>query len=130
MSRPRKVFISHSTKTDENLIFLNAVCDALDNDFDVLVDRRTLKPSDQWHARILEWMYECDAVVILMSRRVLEESIWVQAEAMVTSVRRRNETDFRLIVVPLNDVNEAHIQQHPFYGDIARLQDFQFAPMG
>ncbi|MGB1011669.1 MAG: toll/interleukin-1 receptor domain-containing protein [Thiolinea sp.] len=128
MSRPKKVFISHSTKTDENLVFLNAVCDALDNDFDVLVDRRTLKPSDQWHACILEWMYECDAVVILMSRRALEESHWVLAEATVTSVRRRNEADFKLIVVPLDDVNEQQIQDHPVFGGVAGLQDFQFAP--
>ena len=91
MSRPKKVFISHSTKTDENLVFLNAVCDALTDDFEVLVDRRTLQPSDQWHSCILEWMYECDAVVILMSRRALEESHWVLAEATVTSVRRRNQ---------------------------------------
>lgn len=128
MSRPKKIFISHSTKTDENLVFLNAVCDALTNDFEVLVDRRTLKPSDQWHTCILEWMYECDAVVILMSKRALEESHWVLAEATVTSVRRRNEADFKLVVVPLDDVDEQQIQKHPIFGGVAGLQDFQFAP--
>ena len=126
MSRSKKIFISHSTKTEENLVFLNQVCDALEGDFEVLVDRRTLNPSDLWHSRILEWMYECDAVVILLSERALNASPWVKAEATVSSVRSRNEKDFKLIVVPLDGVNGESIEEDAFFGGVAKLQDFQF----
>ena len=128
MSRRKKVFVSHSTKTDENLVFLNQVCDELEQNFEVLVDQRTLNPSDLWHSRILEWMYECDAVVILLSERALNASPWVKAEATVMSVRGRNESSFKLIVVPLDDVDGQAIEKDPFFGGVAKLQDFQFTP--
>ncbi len=125
-----KVFISHSTKTDQNLALLNKVCDALEQKdynigFDVLVDRRKIQPGDPWHTCINEWMYECDAVVVFLSDAAMHSS-WVQAEATVMSVRQRNESNFRLIVVPLENVTDLTVKEHSVYGQVAHLDDFQF----
>jgi hypothetical protein len=125
-----KVFISHSTKTDQNLSLLNKVCDGLEQKddnigFDVLVDRRKIQPGDPWHKCINEWMYECDAVVVLLSDAAMQSS-WVQAEATVMSVRQRNESNFRLIVVPLENVTDKTVEEHPVFGQFARLHDLQF----
>lgn len=56
-----KVFISHSTKNDENPTFLDKLYAALDdgNRFDVLVDRKKLNPGDKRYAKINEWMHGC-----------------------------------------------------------------------
>ena len=125
-----KVFISHSTKTDQNLSLLNKVCDALeqkDNNigFDVLVDRRKIQPGDLWYACINEWMHECDAVVVLLSDAAMQSS-WVQKEVTVMSMLRCYESNFRLIVVPLENVTDQIVKEHPFFGDVVRLNDFQF----
>ncbi len=125
-----KVFISHSSKTDQDLALLDKVCDALeqkDNNigFEVLVDRRTIQPDDLWHTCINEWMYECDAVVVLLSEAAMQ-SLWVQFEATFMSVRRRNDSNVRLIVVLLENVTDQTVKEHPFLGQVAHLNDFQF----
>lgn len=127
--RQPKIFVSHSSKTTENIEFLGKICDALqkngDGDsFHVLVDRN-IRPNDEWFPLIHEWLYECDAVVILLSTDALK-SAWVQAESMVMSVRRRKEADFRLIVIPMDGVNDSDVAGHEIFGNPVRLQDFQF----
>lgn len=128
MRRP-KIFVSHSSKTAENLEFLGKICDALEQEdsgegFKVLVDRN-IRPNDEWFPRIHEWLYECDAVVILLSADALK-SAWVQAESMVMSVRRRKEADFRLIVIPMDNIDDSRVKKHRIFGNPVRLQDFQF----
>lgn len=125
MGRP-KIFISHRTKTPDKLELLNGLCDELGADFEVLVDRRTLAPGDEWHACIHEWMYECHGAVVLLSDAALAaDSSWVPAEAVVVSNRRRNEADFRLIPVLIDTITDQKVKSHPVLGDVARLTDFQ-----
>jgi len=69
-------------------------------------------------------MYECHAVVILLSDAALC-SDWVRSEAVVVSNRRRNESNFRLIAVPLETVTAQSIAADPVLGGVARLTDFQ-----
>lgn len=130
--RTAKVFISHSTKNDDNLAFLNKVYDALKPDqngqgFDVLVDRKKLQAGDKWHYKISEWMHECDAAIILLTDDALK-SDWVKAESTVVAVRDRIETDFKLIPVLLSDITAECITSHPFLGSgsAAHLDENQF----
>ena len=122
-----KLFISHSTKTDENKEILKQICEALDlkNDgygFKVLVDKE-IKPDTEWFPCLYEYMMECHAAVILLSNAALE-SEWVKAEAAVLCARRRSHKGFKLILVPLDDVSAQQLDNHPFFKAI-RLADFQ-----
>ncbi len=128
MQRP-KIFISHSTQSDESLAFLEKLYNALAdvNCLEILVDLKKLSPGDKWHAQINEWMYECDAAIILLTKDALESG-WVQDEATVVAVKDRNEPDFKLIPVILNTVTPETIRCHPRlgHGSAAQLDDTQF----
>ncbi len=122
-----KVFISHSSKDDTNLTLLRQVCDALDHaGYDVLVDKGGRIPvGDEWFLHLAEWMAECDAAVILFSRAAFEASEWVRAEAAILSWRKRIQPDFKLIGVPLDDVDPGEFAQDSFF-NVIRINDFQF----
>ena len=122
-----KLFISHSTKTEENKKILKQICEALnennDSDgFKVLVDK-DIKPDTEWFPCLYEYMMECHAAVILLSNAALE-SEWVKAEAAVLCARRRSQNGFKLILVLLDDVSTVQLDNHPFFNAI-RLADFQ-----
>lgn len=128
---PLKVFISHSTRNDEkNRKILDQICMALaqNNDSDglkVLVDKE-MKPDTEWFPCLYEFMMECHAAVILLSKAALA-SEWVKNEAAVLCARRRSHSGFKLILVPLDDVNAGQLDNHSFFKAI-RLSDFQTIP--
>lgn len=120
----KKVFISHSTKNDENKSILDGICKKIDalNDFQVLVDQN-ITSDDEWFPCLYEYMWECHAAVILLSNDALQ-SEWVKAEAAFVTARRRFQTGFKLLLVPLEEVKPQHLDDHPFFNAI-RLADFQ-----
>jgi hypothetical protein len=118
-----KVFISHSTKTEENKSLINAICDRLKNDaFTVLVDK-DIKTGMQWFERLYDFMFDCNAAVILLSQAALENSEWVKAEAAILGARKRRNEKFELILVPLDGIKPEQIQDHAFF-KVIRLIDF------
>lgn len=117
-----KLFISHSSKTDENVEVLDQVCKALQVDFEVLVDKR-IKPSEEWFPCLYEYMNECHAAVILLSNEALE-SDWVRAEAAILCNRRRIQDKFKLILIPLDGLAIEQIDKQPFFKAIS-ITDFQ-----
>lgn len=122
MTALKKIFISHSSKTDANREILEQVCKALPNDFTVLVDNR-IEPSSEWFPCLNEYMMECHAAIILLSTAALE-SDWVKAEAAVLCSRKRCEKDFKLFWIPLDSMNPEDINKDNYFKTI-RLSDIQ-----
>jgi TIR domain-containing protein len=112
-----KLFISHSSILDEidgdgrplarNWDLLANVCarlrDHYGNDkIKILVDVEGLLPASDWRARLNDWLGDCDAAIILFSKRALQDSNWVKFEASVLSWRKSRDPGFTLIPVLLD----------------------------
>jgi hypothetical protein len=112
MRKPR-VFVSHSTPLEDPARkgFLDAVCQALDaQGYHVLVDYKELKPGDWWYQRLNTWLADCDAAVVLLSRRaVSDHPWWVRHESSVLTWRKRLQPSFLLVPALLDDVTQADL---------------------
>ena len=93
-----KIFISHSTKSEEAEEFLNAVEQALAGDFVVRLDKTGLQGGDDWRAKLYEWMDEVHGAVLLLTADALN-SKFVQLEASVLSWRSFRQPKFVLLPV-------------------------------
>lgn len=114
----RKLFVSHSSKTPENLSLLKKLCQALGVEgagFQVLVDQGGGIPAGaDWDKRLNEWMAECHAAVILFSEAACKHSDWVKKEAAILSWRREIEDGFALIPVLLDGLTPEDLAQGLF----------------
>jgi TIR domain len=108
-----KIFISHSTKTEEARAFLDAVADALREDFDVRLDATGLKGGDDWRAKLYEWMEEVHGAVLLLTSEALD-SKFVQIEASVLSWRRFRQPKFVLLPVLVGGVGVEELSKGIF----------------
>jgi len=133
-----KLFISHSSLLDEldaqgqplqrNWDLMKGVCDELRNAYggriEILVDIEGLLPAIEWRARLDDWLAECDAAVILFSKRAIEESDWVKFEAAVLRWRASRDAAFKLVPVVLPDEADPDDLENDFWKtvDIARRQ--------
>ena len=132
-----KLFISHSSRLrdDEtgdaqaqaNWRLLQDTCDVLGQaygqDIDILVDYAGLKPSDRWEKRLDEWLYDCHAGVLLLSKRA-RQSAWVRKEATILCWRAANEKDFRLFLVLLDGQQAADLEADDYFRTLG-LSRFQ-----
>jgi hypothetical protein len=83
--RPR-VFISHSAKEPEAKALCGAIAKGLDPaDFEVLWDKN-LQTSQTWRAVIDEWIWRCDAAILVLSKAATE-SRYVAYEAALLRQR-------------------------------------------
>jgi hypothetical protein len=117
-----KIFISHSTKTEEAQEFLDAVRNALDQDFDLRLDQILLEGGDNWRASIYQWMDEAHGAVLLLTKEALQ-SKFVQMEAMILSWRSFRQPEFALVPVLVGGVTVDDIKGGLF-GEMA-LGTFQ-----
>ena len=102
--RPR-VFISHSAKEDEARTLCRALATCLNTDFDVLWDQANLQTSDAWRAAIDEWIWRCDAAIIVISRAATE-SPYVAYEAALLRQRWKHRSQFLMIPIWCPGVDE------------------------
>nr|VFJ73521.1 MAG: TIR domain-containing protein [Candidatus Kentron sp. FW] len=117
----RKLFISHSSKTEENRALLQQICNGIskqvcDGDsspsYEVLVDQGgKIRFGEDWEKHLNEWMAECHAAVILFSKAALYDSDWVKKEAAILSWRREIQSDFILIPVLLDDLQPEELEK-------------------
>jgi len=121
-----KLFVSHSSKNDDNLALLKKVCDSLAQaGFDILVDKGGKIPiGEEWFRYLTEWMAECHVAVILFSSAAFEDSNWVRAEATILSWRKRLQPEFKLIGVLLDGLQPEQFD-HDAYYRVIRINDFQ-----
>lgn len=124
-----KLFISHSSvfeepsQADAHLNLVQETCQAIrqayPNQIEILVDYDGLPPACEWRKRLHSWLYECDAAIILFSRRARDQSDWVKFEASVLSHRASREPGFKLIPVLLRDETEPNDLEQGFWRAIS-----------
>lgn len=123
-----RVFISHSAKEESASKALSALVGALTTEqFDVLLDKTRLELGGEWREELHSWMCLCHGAVILFSDAALA-SEWVLQEATILNWRRRNDSQFVLIPVFLDDV-EAAIP-HSRFRHLALMEVQGIAKMG
>ncbi|RKZ70612.1 MAG: hypothetical protein DRQ44_00035 [Gammaproteobacteria bacterium] len=106
----KRIFVSHSSKTDANITLLKKVCKGLEEyktdednlEYQIVYDlNNTIIGGDDWYNSIERWMMEADAAVILFSKAALFDSDWVKKEVSNLSWRKNLDPDFVLIPVLL-----------------------------
>jgi len=99
MSNKPRVFISHSAKEPEARTLCGALNSCLsDADFEVLWDKN-LQTSEAWRAAIDEWIWRCDAAVLVLSRAATD-SRYVAYEAALL-LQRWKHMSGQFVLVPI-----------------------------
>jgi TIR domain len=94
-----RVFISHSAKEPEARTLCGAIADHLEPaDFEVLWDQN-LQTSEGWRAAIDEWIWRCDAAVLVLSQAATD-SRYVAYEAALLRQRWKSMSG-QFILVPI-----------------------------
>jgi len=133
-----KLFISHSSRLDDlpheytdedaNWRLLRETCEELKGRYPdtirLLVDQDGLVPGDDWNKELNLWLAECQAAIILVSKRALERSDWVAKEAAILGWRRVLDPSFLLIPVTLEGESRPADLADGFWGslDLNRVQ--------
>lgn len=133
-----KLFVSHSSRLDDvperytdkdvNWRLLQEVVNGLKarygESIHVLVDNDGLIPGDDWNRELNLWLAECQAAVILVTKRALERSDWVAKEAAILGWRKALDPDFNLIPVTIEGDSLASDLSQGFFGslDMGRIQ--------
>jgi len=133
-----KLFLSHSSRLDDvkhkytdndaNWRLLRETCDCLKarygDQIRILVDKDGLIPGDDWNRELNLWLAECQAAIVLVSRRALERSDWVAKEAAILGWRRALDPGFVLIPVTIEGESTPADLAQGFFGslDLGRLQ--------
>lgn len=133
-----KLFLSHSsrldgvehnyTDDDANWRLLADTCEGLKTRYGqtirILVDRDGLIPGDDWNHELNLWLAECQAAIILVSKRALKHSDWVAKEAAILGWRKALDPDFVLIPVTIEGESNPDDLKQGFFGslDLGRIQ--------
>ncbi len=136
-----KIFISHSSRlrddeTSEaqalaNWQLLQDTCAELATVYgdkvEVLVDYQELHPGDDWSHRLHALLSECEAAIILFSRRAIEKSDWVKIETTVLAHRRIVDSEFKLFSVTLPGQSKPDDLEQGYFGNLG-LARWQTVP--
>jgi hypothetical protein len=94
-----KVFISHSAKEPETKSLCRAIAEHLDTaGFEVLWDQ-DLQTSDAWRGVIDEWIWRCDAAVLVLSQAATESGYVAYEAALLRQRWKSSARKFFLIPV-------------------------------
>lgn len=120
--KPR-VFISHSAKEPETQALCKAIVSALDADFEVLWDGN-LEGSHPWRAAIDEWVWRCDAAVLVLSEAATE-SRYVAYEATLLRQRwKHSGGQFLLLTAWCPEVTEELLAERMGALQVAEIQNW------
>lgn len=112
---PLKLFVSHSSRLRDDetsdaqaqanwqllLDLPGQIEQVYGSQVEVLVDHDALRAGDDWETVLHGLLWDCDAALIVFSRRAVEESDWVKLEAAVLGSRAMNDPGFHLVPVLL-----------------------------
>lgn len=115
----RRIFISHKANETETDKFLKDLSAKLKEDpaFDVLIDTERLKEGQKWRNEIYTWMGLCHCAIILLSKKAIEDSIWVPRESNNLVWRKELEPSFVLIPIYLKTKPD-EVKQKSFFKDL------------
>src|SRR6266436_7243523 len=100
-----KVFISHSAKEPEARALCKAIAGYLASKFEVLWDDN-LQTAQVWRAAIDEWIWTCDAAVLVLSKAATESRYLAYEVAHLRQRWIHKDARFTLVPVWCPDVNE------------------------
>lgn len=112
------IFISHSAKDAPARALLAELYRELRLRYEVLLDRRRLRPGDHWRKELHTWMGLCHGAVVLLSEDALLRSPWVKKEATVLGYRAEVDENFLLVPVLVPPVESCRLRG----GDFAPLE--------
>jgi hypothetical protein len=115
-----RIFVSHSSLTDDYAASVWKQVRRLRPDDQFLVDTERLRPGEDWSAVLYDWLARCDAAMILFNRQALR-SPWVRREANILLWRRAVNPSFTVIPALLGDVQIKDLEENGF-DDVNRLQ--------
>jgi TIR domain len=102
-----RLFFSHSTKKGSaERKALMCLADALEADYEVLLDRTTLKLGGNWRPIIRDWIKGCDAAVVLITPGSIA-SEFCKYEWSILSFRRTLQEKFLIIPIYLGSTPDA-----------------------
>ncbi len=114
-----EIFISHATKAphpddDQSRLHARAIRDAAFDQLtaaghEPMLDRRCLKPGDDWSARLQRWLGECHGALVIVDEQGLG-SKWLRDESTVLSWRRSQDECFRLITIVVGGLSHAQLR--------------------
>lgn len=136
-----KIFISHSSRlrddeTSEPQALANwqllqdtrsELATVYGDRIEVLVDYQELHSGDDWSHRLHMLLGECEAAIILFSRRAIEESDWVKIETTVLAHRRIVDSEFKLFSVTLPGQSKPEDLDRGYFGNLG-LARWQAVP--
>src|ERR1700722_18278666 len=104
-----KVFISHSSKDPFSIAVRDAVVKQLRaKNYQVVIDKDTIKPGDAWREVIYQEIVSCHTAVLLLSREALA-SQWVKTEIHILQALR-SVMQIRLIPVLIDHVESDDVK--------------------
>lgn len=112
------IFISHSAREPAAWEMLTQLYSALHEKYEVLLDRRCLRPDDDWRKELHTWMGLCHGGIVLLSEHAVRHSPWVKREATILGYRREMDADFVLIPVLVPPLTPNALKE----GDFAPLE--------
>jgi hypothetical protein len=117
--RPR-VFLSHGAGDDDAVwALLDAIKRALDDDYNVFLDRERIVATENFTPKIEGQLPTCHCGVIVLSERALERD-WVKAEATILGHRHRLPGGFVLCPVLVPPVRSGQLEAFE-RGSIAQI---------
>lgn len=125
--KPPRIFLSHSAYEGVALRVLDMIADSLRCEgFDVLLDKDRLEPGAMWRSELDDWINDCDAAILLLSRKAAE-STFVRYETTLLHARVRCESNiFTLIPVRFSDVTDDWLTEN---FDAVQLREIQQASL-
>jgi hypothetical protein len=118
---PARLFISHSAREDPvaRALIERLYSELNGGDLEVLVDKICLESGEDWNDQLIDWMLECHGAILLLSKQALQ-SAWVEQEATILNLRKREDADFELIPVFLAGVDDT-VLRDPAQSRLAAL---------
>jgi hypothetical protein len=110
-----RIFISHSSHTDEDRNFVRRLRESLTNKgYEVLLDLSELQAADDWNKELHEWLAACHAGIVLLTPHSIERP-WVLKEATILTWRRSLDTQhFKLFPALFDGVTDAMLEKAKF----------------